>query len=489
MMSNNATKAISWSLVERLTVQAIRFIVSVFLARLLLPSDFGLIGMIMIFITFASLLVDSGFSSAIIRDREAGQAEFSTVFYFNITLAVALYIILFISAPAIAKFYEQPILISIIRVLGINIIISSLTTVQQALITKYLAFKRLAVSTIISSIVGGGIGILLALKDFGTWALVAYTLVTQIVLSMMLWITSTWKPQLVFSIKSLKSMFDYSSRILIAGFSTTVFDNIYNVVIGKFYNATQLGYYSKGYQLQQIPVGTITAVLQRVSFPLFVGVQDDDIRLKDGFQTLIRTFAFINFTILFIMFGIAYPLIITLFTLKWEPSVEYFRLFCLLGLVFPLRSTMMNVFKIKGRADLFLRYEVLRQAILMSILAVTISFGIRWMIIGQIIGNILIYLIVAYNAGSLIGYTFKEHITDLLPSLFFGTAIGVLIFLTQLGLASISPVLQLVVLCILSFSAVHILAKVTRNAQYKNIQTEIMGSVKKYLRRNKKKQV
>ncbi len=349
-MSTGASSAISWSLVERITVQGIRFIVSVFLARLLLPSDFGLIGMITIFISFAALLVDSGFSSAIIRDRDAGQTEFSTVFYFNITLAIALYLILFITAPLIAKFYGQPVLINIIRVLGLNIIINSFTTIQQALITKYLDFKRLAVSTIISSIVGGGIGIVLAIQNFGTWALVAYALVAQIGLSVMLWMTGTWKPSLNFSYKSLKSMFGYSSRILVAGFSTTVFDNIYNVIIGKFYNASQLGFYSKGYQLQQIPVGTITAVLQRVSFPLFVNVQDDNDRLKYGFQALIKSFAFINFTILFILFAIAHPLIISLFTSKWEPSVEYFRLFCLLGLVFPLRSTMMNVFKIKGRA-------------------------------------------------------------------------------------------------------------------------------------------
>jgi len=484
-MSTKATSAISWSMIERMTVQTIRFIVSVFLARLLLPADFGLIGMITIFINFAAILVDSGFSSAIIRDRNAGRKEFSTVFYFNITLALMLYLVLFITAPLIAKFYDQPILISIIRILGLNIIINSFTTIQQALITKYLDFKRLAISTIISSIIGGGIGIVLAIQNFGTWSLVAYTMTSQIVLSLMLWFTGSWTPCLVFSMGALKKMFGYSSRILAASFSTTVFDNIYNVIIGKFYNVSQLGYYSKGYQLQQIPVGTITAVLQRVSFPLFVNDQDDDIRLRNGFRTLIKTFAFINFTLLFILYALANPLIITLFTSKWEQSIEYFRLFCLLGLLFPLRSTIMNVFKIKGRADLFLRYEVIRQTSLMIILAFSASFGIRWMIIGQILGNMFMYFVVSYRAGLLIDYSLKEQIFDLWPSLAFSASIGITISLIQLKLNLVNPMVQLIILGLLSLTAVHILANITGNKQYKSIITEIGNSAKMLINRKK----
>lgn len=423
-MSNSLKKrtvnGILWSSIERFSQQGIQLIISIILARLLLPEQFGLIGMLVIFIAISQAFLVSGFGQALIQKKNPTQTDFSTVFYFNIVAGVILYSILYITAPYIAKFYNEPQLILLTRFIALSIIINSFGLIQNTILTKKIDFKTLTKVSIISTVLSGAISIYMAVKGFGVWSLAFQSVGGTFFRTLSIWLFSRWRPTLEFSIKSFKTLFSFGSKLLASSLLDVTFRNIYLLVIGKAFTATDLGFYARAKRAQELPVRNINSIVQRVTFPAFSTIQDEDVRLKKGYKKAIQTLVFINFPLMLGLIVIAKPLIIVLITEKWLPAIPYFQLLCITGLLYPIQSLNLNIIKVKGRSDLFLKLEIIKKIIVIAAIAITLRFGILALIIGQIITSFIAYYLNSYYSGHFINYGLKQQIIDILP--YFGIA-------------------------------------------------------------------
>jgi len=433
-----------WSFVENLANQGTNFIIGIVLARLLVPRDFGLIGMITIFIAISQSFIDSGFSQALIRKKDCSQADYSTVFYFNLLVGIVFYLLLFFSAGAISIFFKEPQLKLLVRVLGINLIISSLTIIQITQLTKRIDFKLQTRITVIFSIGSGVISIWMALNGFGVWSLVAKSLSQYALQTFFLWIWNGWRPSWLFDKKSFKEMFAFGAKLLISGLIDTTFKNIYYLVIGKYFSAVELGYYTRANQFQSLPSQNLTGIIQRVSYPVLASIQDDKIKLKSAFKKLTKSTMLVSFVLMIGMSAVAKPLVLTLIGEKWLPSVIYLKMLCIVYMLYPLHVLNLNMLKVQGRSDLFLRLEILKNMIAIPIIIISVFFGIKAMILGLLIITIISYFINSYWSGRMIDYSSIAQLKDILPS--FVLSVGCGIFVLIIGsFLNISPVLTLIV--------------------------------------------
>ena len=310
-----------WSFVDNFAVQTIQFIIGVILARLLSPTDFGLIGMITIFISISQWFISSGFGQALIRKQNCTQKDYSTVFIFNIITGVVLYLILFFLAPFISNFFKEPELVLLLKIFGLNLIIISLTIVQKTQLTKRLDFKLQTRISIISSIISGIVGITLALNGFGVWSLVYKSLVEYSLSSGLLWFLNKWRPSVIFSKKSFRELFGFGFKLMLRGLIYTLFNNVYYAVIGKYFSTATLGYYTKAEQFSNLPSSNINKVVNRVTYPSLSELQEDRIELKKVYKKMFTTLVFITSALMILLCALAEPVIITLIGEKWRPSI------------------------------------------------------------------------------------------------------------------------------------------------------------------------
>lgn len=432
-LKNKTLYAIFWSLFERGGQQGIRLIISIILARLLLPAQFGLIGMLAIFMAIAQSFLGSGFGSALIQKKDATHVDSCSIFYFNIVVGIFAAGLLCLAAPRIAAFYEEPALTPLTRFLSLNLVINSFALVQSTLLIKHIDFKTQLKVNIVATIGSGIIGITLAYRGFGVWSLAIQSVTSTIFRTVLLWFFNKWRPSLVFSFAALKSMFAFGSRILLAGLSDTIFQNIYLVVIGKIFTATDLGFYSRAKSCTRLSTENLTSSISRVTFPVFSSIQDDNSRLRRGVQKALTTLNFLNFPMMIGLLVTAKPLVLVLLTEKWLPCVPYLQLLCVVGLLYPLHAINLNVLKAKGRSDLLLRLEVLKKILVVISIAITYRWGIMAMITGHIcIVVVPAYYLNSYYTGRFIGYPLKEQIFDLLPYLGMAVVMGIGVYSLQL---------------------------------------------------------
>jgi O-antigen/teichoic acid export membrane protein len=348
-LKQKTVSGLTWSFIDNFSNQGISFIVGIVLARILSPAEFGLIGMITIFIAISQSLIDSGFSQALIRKKDCTETDYSTTFYFNVFVAFFLYFLLFALSKSISIFYHEPKLTDLIRVLGLVLLINSFSLIQRTILVKQINFKLLTKISIISSVLSGFIGIFLAFKGYGVWSLVVKTIVQQLAISVLLWIWNHWRPSILFSYKILKNLFGFGSKLMAAGLINTIYQNIYYLVIGKFFSATQLGYYTRADQFNSLPSANITGVIQRVSYPVLTELQDEPEKLKAGYKKLIISTTFITFSALIGMASMAQPMILTLIGEKWLPVVQLLQILCFAAMLFPLHSLNLNLLLVKRR--------------------------------------------------------------------------------------------------------------------------------------------
>jgi teichuronic acid exporter len=417
-----------WSFSDNITTQSIQFIVGLILARILSPSEFGLVGMVTVFLALAQSLVDSGFSQALIRKSNPTQADFSTVFYFNFLAGLVISIIFYIAAPAIAHFYKQPDLVSLARVLGVIILINSTSFTQRTILTRRIDFKLQMKISFISAIISGILAIILALRGYGVWSLVWKTIIASLIQSVLLWYFNKWIPALTFSKGSLKALFSFGSKLLLSGLIDTIYKNIYMLVIGKVFSANELGFYSRADQFSRLPTQNITGTVQRVSYPVLSMVQDDTEKLKTGYRRIIFTSMFITFFSMLGLAAMAKSLIIVLIGEKWLPAVVYLQLLCLGEMLYPLQALNLNILNVRGRSDLFLRIEIIKKLMVIPVISIGIFLGIRVMLIGMIIISFIAYYINSYYSGRLISYSIKEQIADILPTFLLSFIIAGIVF-------------------------------------------------------------
>lgn len=449
-----------WSFIDSIAGQGITFIVGIILARILSPKEFGLIGMLTIFIAISQSFIDSGFRQALIRKQNCTQTDYSTVFYFNIVVGIFFYILLFISAPFIGGFFHEPILKDLIKVLGLGLIINSFTIIQSTLLTKNINFKQQAEISVIAAIISGLISISLAFTGWGVWSLVALTLVKNAINSVLLWFWSNWKPIWYFSSKSFNELFAFGSKLLISGLIDTIYRNVNYLIIGKYFSAVELGYYTQADQFQSMPSTNLQGIIARVSYPVLSSIQHDKQRLKDAYKKIIKSTMLFTFVLMLGMAAIAKPMIITLIGEKWEPCVIYLQMLCFVGMFYPLHALNLNMLQVQGRSDLFLRLEIIKKTLAIPIIIIGVIWGIKAMILGMIIISLVAYYLNSYWSGGFIGYSFLEQIKDILPSFLLSMIMSATVFVEGLFIPLSSLpllILQLSTGAILTFGLFEVL--------------------------------
>lgn len=426
-LKHRTFKGTIWSSVERFSVQGISFIVMIIMARVLTPDDYGLVGMLTIFIAVAQSLVDSGFSNALIRKQNRSEIDNSTVFYFNIVIGVVLYILLFLSAPIIADFYEEPILMPMLRIISLSIPINSLVIVQRALLTVSLDFKTQAKASLTAAIIAGAVGITMTYSGFGVWSIVWYQIANLSINAILLWVLSNWHPRLVYSWSSFRELFGFGSKLALSGIIDTLYNNIYLIIIGKIFKASDLGYYTRASQFAQFPSSNLTGIIGRVTYPVLCTIQHDDDRLRIVYRRFLRLSAFIVFPLMIGLAAIAKPLILILLKEKWMFASTLLSIICFSMMWYPIHAINLNLLQVKGRSDLFLKLEIIKKMIGVAILCTTVPLGLIAMCYGSIASSILCLVVNTHYTGKLIQVGFLIQMRDLLPSLGYSMSMGVLV--------------------------------------------------------------
>ena len=430
-LKKQAVSSMIWTFSQQFGTQLITFAVSVILARLLLPSDFGIIAMFTVVMSVASSLVDGGMSSSLIRSTNVDDRDLSTVFWFNLGVAVAMYIIIFFTAPLVADFYKVEILTPIIRVYSISIIIGSLTAVQGTRFTKAMDFKTLFKIQLPSLIIGALAAVLMAYNGFGLWTLVFYPLIQSVVGGIQLWFYSKWKPLLIFDRAKFKEHFGFGYKMTLSGLLDTVFTNIYTILIGKYFSSAHLGYYNRADNLKQLPVSNLSAALNKVTFPLFAKLKDNDVKLKEVYQKLMKLVIFVIAPVLFLMMVVAEPMIRFLLTDKWLPAVPYLQVLVLSGILYPIHAYNLNILKVKGRSDLFLKLEFWKKGLQILTLLVSVPFGVIGIVWGQVIFSVLAFFINTHYTGKMLKYGSMHQILDLMPIISLSAGIALIIYFSD----------------------------------------------------------
>lgn len=429
-LKEKAVNGLIWSGLERFSVQGIEFLVILLLARILTPDDFGLVGMLAIFIAIARSIVDSGFSQALIRKQERTNEDNCTVFFFNIIVSLALYLLLYIAAPWVSAFYNEPQLRDLMRVLCVVIVTDSFSVVQRAIYTSKLDFKTQTKSSFISFFISGLVSVFLAQKGYGYWSLVSFQLVASLLNSLFLWCYSNWKPQLVYSYSSFKELFTFGSKLMISGLIDTIYNNLYQVVIGKFFTASHLGHFSQAKNFSQIPATSVTTILQRVTYPTLCRFQNDNDKLRDYYERLLRISAFIVFPLMCAIAGIASPLVDIIIGSKWTFAASLITPLCFSMMWYPIHAINLNLLQVKGRSDIFLKIEVIKKIIGISILMISIPFGLTIMCWLRILTALISLAINTYYTGILIDWGFWEQFKSYLKSLVLSILLFVIIIVS-----------------------------------------------------------
>ena len=396
-----------WSFMIQGGTQVINFVVTVILARLLLPEQFGLIGMIAIFLAISRALVDGGFVSSLIRTKDVVDADYSTVFFVNLGASIILYSLLFISAPYIADFYNEQVLVNLIRVLGLGLIINAFSMVQSTKLNKALQFKTQFKLQLPSLIISAVISIIMAYHNYGVWSLVAKEILFAVIATIQLWWYAKWVPKLIFDKEKFKYHFNFSYKLSLTQIINTTFDNLYNVVIGKYFSAAQLGFFTRARSLQQLPSDFFYNAFNRVFYPLLAEVNHDNTKLKSVYSQLMKIVVFTVTPILVFLGIVANPFIRFLLTEKWLPAVPYFQLLLISAIFYPMHLYNLNICNLKSRSDMVLKLSMLHNFLLLGGAFTAIWFGIYGLLYSLVIVNILITIINSYFSGQLIGYHFK----------------------------------------------------------------------------------
>ena len=378
-LKHKAIHGVGWSFIDNIASSGITFLVGLVLARLLTPKEYGIMAMIAVFIAVSNSIIDSGFSNALIRKTRIERVDYNTVFYFNLTVSILIYTLLYLAAPAISVFFKESVLVEIIRILGLVLIINAFSVIPRTQFVRDVNFKTQTKVSLISSISSGVFGIGMALGGMGVWSLVGQQLSRQFLNTLFLWIYSKWYPVWEFSRKSFKELFEFGSKLLLSGLLDTIYKNIYYIIIGRFYTSAQLGQYTRADQFNMIFSSNLTSV---VSYPVLSSIQEEPERLREAYQKVIKITMLITFACMLGLAAVAKPLILILIGEKWLPAVYFLQIICFSGMLYPLHAINLNILQVKGRSDLFLKLEIIKKIIAVGPIVVGVVYGIEYMLWG-----------------------------------------------------------------------------------------------------------
>lgn len=436
-LKSQAVKGVVWSAVERFSVQGIQFVLSIIIARLVAPSEYGLIAMLGIFLAIAQTFLDSGFSNALIQKKDRTEEDFSTVFYFNIVVSLVVYLILFLSAPYIALFYKEPLLDIITKWVGLNIIISALSIVQRAKLTIQLNFKTQAKASLIAVVISGICGITMAYYGYGVWALVCQSLLNNLLNTLLLWVFARWMPAFIFSWQSFRGLFSFGSKLLLSGLLNTIYLNLYTLVIGRKYSATDVGYYNRSYSIAQYPSVNIVGVITRAIYPIQCEMQHDEERLESSFIQYLQMSCYIIFPLMVGLAVLSKPMVLVLLTDKWASMSELLSILCIAYMWYPVMVINNQMLNVRGRSDYFLKAEIIKKIVAIVILLLTIPLGLKILCFGILFYNILDMGIIIVFTKKVMNTGFRQQFQAILPIFLVSIGVGVV---THLFLLIISNV-------------------------------------------------
>ena len=414
-LREKSVRGVAWSAIERFSLLGMQFVIQVVLARLLTPADYGIVGMLSVFLAVSQTFIDSGFTSALIQNQRRTERDFATAFFFNAAVAVFFYALLFAGAPLIARFYAMPELVPVTRVIGLSLILSALSAVHRTQLTIRVDFKTQAKASLSAVVLSGAVGIALAYHGFGVWALVAQTLVNAGAGTLLLWIFVRWRPRCFFSFASFRPMFSFGSKLLCSSLLHTVYANLYPLVVGKFFSAESLGYYSRAEQMAMLPASTGSGILGRVTFPLLATVQDDDARLGEVYRKYLRVSTGAIAPAMIGLCAVAEPLVLVLLGEKWLPAVPLMRVLCLGWMIDPIVLVNLNLLYVKGRTDLVLRLEIVKKITAISILFASVSFGLLGLCVGRAIYSQIALAMNTYYTGKFLKMTYLRQMREVFP--------------------------------------------------------------------------
>lgn len=416
-LRNKAKRGFVWNTVERLTTNGIQFILTIVLARLLSPDDYGIIAMPAIFLAIAQVLIDSGFANALIRKPDLDEKDLSTAFYFNVIVGIVAYLLLFLTSPLIASFFNTPILSILLKVTALVVFLNSLGIVQQAVLTKKMDFKSQAIISVISTFISGALGVWMAYRKYGVWALVFQQVSAALLRAILLWIYGNWKPRRIWSKESFTYLWNFGSKVIIIGILDTIFNNVYAFVIGKKYKAGDLGNYTRAQQFADLPVNNINGIVQKVTFPLLSEIQKDNNRLSAIYLKLIEMTSLLIVPLMFGLAAMAYPLIVSLLGEEWKGCVLLFQILCIARLWTPFNAINVNLLQVKGRTDLLLKLEIAKKIVITIVLALTFYRGVVFLVGGFAVCTYLAFMINTYYTKRLIGVSLWNQLQAIIPSI------------------------------------------------------------------------
>lgn len=478
-LRNTTVRGVGWSFADTLSNQGVTFLVGVVLARLLSPEEYGLIGIITIFITVFNTIVDSGFSNALIRKNDADDIDYSTVFYSNLVVSFILSVTLFCLAPNIGSFFDRPQLIPLTRVMSSIIVINAFAIIQRTILVKRIDFKTQTKCSLISSLMGGAAGIGMAVSGYGVWSLVGQQVSMQFIRSILLWSYTKWYPKMQYSWERFWGLFGFGWKLLVSSIIETLWNQLYQVVIGKCYSPATLGQFTRAQQFSTICSSNLTAVVQRVSYPVLSKIQDDKSRLKAAYRRVIKTTMLFSFILMLGMAASAKSMIQVIIGEQWLPAVPYLQIICFYMMLYPLHAINLNMLQVQGRSDLFLKLEIAKKIVAVFPLILGVYVGVYWMLAGSVVADLFAYYLNAYYSGPFLNYSVKEQIKDILPSLGIALLIAFPVFI--LSFLSISPYLLFPIQLIVGLFLAIFICEIVKLEEYREIKSIAFDYLKKII--------
>ena len=476
-LKDKTVKGVGWSAVDNAVQYAVSFVVSIVLARLLSPDDYGLLGIIAIFTSVCTTLINGGITNALIRKNEVNEEDYSTAFILNLGMSLFLYVIIYFCSPSIASFFGRDELVLLTRVSSLGMIIGALALVQQTRLTKRIDFKTQTIITLIASVASGVIGIVMALLGCGVWSLVAQTLSSQAFRTYLLWFYNRWVPKLRFSKGSFQYLFGFGWKIMLSGLLDTIWKELYQVVVGKFYSPATLGQYTRAKQFSLLFSSNLTNVVQRVTFPVLSDIQDDKTRMVSAYRRIIKFTMFVTAITMFSLGAVSEPLLYCLIGPKWHEAATFLPLICVSMSLYPLHAINLNMLQVQGRSDLFLVLEIVKKVIAVGPLVIGVFVGIMPMLYTNIVVGFICYFLNSYYSGKFLGYTSWMQLKDIAPSYGIATLVALSVWFLKYLPFSYWAILPMQIL----FGSIVfiVICKITKNKEYQETKEIIIPFVKK----------
>lgn len=477
-LKNKTIKGVGWSAADALLGQGVTFIVGLVLARLLSPDEYGLIGICLIFTTVLNGIVDSGFSNALIRKKEVTDEDYNTMFTTNMAISIVLYVLLFISAPLVSDFFHRIELTALVRVTGLILFLNALSITQVTILTKNIDFKTKTKASLVSAIISGVIGIAMAFMGYGVWSLVAQQLSKQLLYTLCLWVLNKWWPKFTFYNDSFKYMWGFGWKLLASGILNNVWNQLYQVVIGRCYTSSTLGHYTRANECASIFSSNLTTIIQRVTFPVLSELQDDKKKLLVSYRKLIKVSMFVTVICMFALGAMAEPMIYSLIGPQWHQAATFLPFICITMSLYPLHAINLNMLQVQGRSDLFLYLEIVKKIITLIPIFIGAFVGVYWMLCASIFTGFIAFLLNSWFTGKFLNYSSWQQLKDVLPSYLIALLIGFIVYLLKFLPLSFNLIFPLQILA--TIIAGWIVNQIINLEEYCEIKNIVQTVIKKY---------